>query len=656
MLHSARIIAIIAVLGSAATAADIILPDPLIADNGSRIATGADWLAKRRPELLETFASQVYGRAPVDRPADLTFTVTNTAAGAMGGAANLTQVRIAWKGPHGAGGMDLVLFVPAKQAKPAPCMLLICNRSKRNIDPTRATKSEFWPAEEMIARGYAAAAFYNGDVDPDKDDGFKDGVHGVFDTPTTPRPGDAWATIAAWAWGARRAVDYLITAPGVDAGRIAVVGQSRGGKTSLWAGAQDPRIALTISNCSGSTGAAASRGKGGQNIAQINREFPHWFDGNYKNWNNQEWKMPFDQHEVLALCAPRLVYVASATNDSGADPKAEFRSCVQASPVWKLWGMTGVSSTTMPAADTPLHGGSIGYHIRSGDHDLKLYDWQRFMDFADRNLTAASATNVVTIAASDAKADESGATGSFTITRTGSTAGALTVALSVAGTATEKTDYAALPRTVTIPAGAASATIIVTPKADTVNEGAETVVVGLPIDPGYALGAATAATVTIANLTPLKVGINFQPAAAAAVPGWLVDAGAPFGDRGAGRRYGWSEDIADTARDRDAANAADQRHDTLLHMQKPEHPTATWEMAVPNGTYAVTVLAGDPAFDDSVYRLAVEGVTVVSGTPSASRRWFEGSATVAVSDGRLTLSSAGGSNNKVCSIAIERTK
>lgn len=369
-----------------ATSGEIILPDPLVTLDGSRVANTAGWTSRRRGELLELFSREVYGRAPVDRPADLTFTVTQRVPGVMDGAATLKQVRIDWKGPHGAGGLDLVLFIPTKREQPAPCMLLICNRGASNIDPTRVKRSGYWPAEELIARGYAAAAFRTNDVDPDKNDGFKDGVHGVFDTPAETRPGDAWGSIAAWAWGASRAIDYLAGDSDIDAKRLVVVGQSRGGKTALWCGAQDQRVALTISNCSGSGGAAAGRGKSGQDIAAMTREFPHWFAGNFTAWGRREWHMPFDQHEVIALCAPRLVYIGSASDDAGSDPRAEFRSCVAASPVWGLWKMTGVGATVMPAADTALLDGSIGYHMRSGEHDMKPYDWQRFMDFADRHL------------------------------------------------------------------------------------------------------------------------------------------------------------------------------------------------------------------------------------------------------------------------------
>jgi pimeloyl-ACP methyl ester carboxylesterase len=335
--------------------------------------------------LVELFRHHVYGRAPVGRPEGMTINITETASGVMGGLADRRQLHLAWKGPGGEGGMNVLVFVPTKREKPVGCFLMICNRPAENIDPTREKKSPFWPAEQMIARGYAIAAFSNADIDPDKDDGFKDGVHGVFDAPGKPRADDAWATIAAWAWGASRAIDALVDQPGIDASRIAVVGHSRGGKTSLWCGAQDERVALTISNDSGCTGAAISRGKEGERIAKINSGFPHWFATTYKQWNDRENDMPFDQHELIASIAPRLVYVASASDDAWADPKQEFRSCVMASPVWSLFGQTGFTATTFPAPESPINDGRIGYHLRTGKHDLTEYDWMRFADFADKH-------------------------------------------------------------------------------------------------------------------------------------------------------------------------------------------------------------------------------------------------------------------------------
>lgn len=375
---------LLAIVSLTLSAAEPTLPDPLVSQAGRPVTNASEW-STRRQELVELFTHHVYGRAPVARPPGMTITVTESVPGVMDGAAERRLLRLSWKGPGGEGGMQVVLFVPTKRDKPVGCFLLISNRSATNIDPTRQTRSPFWPAEQMIARGYAIAAFDNAEIDPDKHDEFKNGVHGVFDVPGKPRADDAWATIAAWAWGASRAIDALVEQPGIDATRIAVVGHSRGGKTALWCGAQDERVALTISNNSGCTGAAISRGKQGERIAKINQSFPHWFTTTYKQWSNREDEMPFDQHELIASIAPRLVYVTSATEDAWADPQAEFRSCVAASPVWLMLGKPGFAAKDFPAPDSPIQDGSIGYHLRTGKHDLTEYDWMRFADFADKH-------------------------------------------------------------------------------------------------------------------------------------------------------------------------------------------------------------------------------------------------------------------------------
>lgn len=389
------------IASAGAGAGELNLPELLRMQNGEAVSTPQAW-ARRRAEILELFRQNVYGRAPVGRPelfpslpggegrvrGAMSFQMTESDPKALDGKATRKQVTINYSGPGGAGAIRLLLFVPNERAGPVPAFVLLCNRGAENIDPTRAKKSPFWPAELIVSRGYAAAAFLVADVDPDSDDGFKNGVHGIFDAKDQPRPPDAWATIAGWAWGGSRAMDYFETDKDIDAARVAVIGHSRGGKTALWCGAQDERFALAISNDSGCTGAAIARNKQGERIKDINTKFPHWFCENYKKFNGKEDDLPLDQHMLIALMAPRPVCVGSASLDTWADPGNEFLACVHASPAWQLFGLKGLAAENakMPAAEQPIQDGTIAYHLRTGKHDLIEYDWRVYLDFADKRL------------------------------------------------------------------------------------------------------------------------------------------------------------------------------------------------------------------------------------------------------------------------------
>src|SRR5262249_5088399 len=267
-----------------------------------------------------------------------------------------------------------------------PAFVLINNRPVSSADPTRQQKEGFWPAEEIIGRGFATAVFQTNDVDPDrKDDASRAaGVRGQWPAGGGTEGTDAWATLGAWAWGASRVLDYLVTLPEIDPARVAVLGHSRGGKTALWAGAQDERFALVVSNDSGCGGAALSRRDFGETVEAINRGFPHWFCGNFKRFDGRGAELPVDQHQLLALIAPRAVYVASADGDFWADQRGEFLALAQASPVYALYGHEGFKPTDMPPLDSPRVRGRMGYHIRQGNHNLTPYDWQQFMTFAAR--------------------------------------------------------------------------------------------------------------------------------------------------------------------------------------------------------------------------------------------------------------------------------
>lgn len=338
---------------------------------------------RRRLEILELLRTHVYGRSP-GRPGHLRFRVTEENPRAMGGAATLKRIAVQSSRAGREHSFELIVFLPNSSAKPAPLFLLLNIRSPRNTDFTRAEKSGFWPVEEVIARGYAVAALHVSQLAPDDKERFRDGAMRLYDAgPTETRPAYTWGALAAWGWGASRAMDYFATDPRIDAKRVAVVGHSRGGKAALWAGAEDERFALVISNESGEGGAALSRRQFGETVARINETFPHWFADGYKRYNAKVDALPTDQHMLLALIAPRALYIASADEDLWADPRGEFLSLVHSSPAYALWGDPPIRAEEMPPLDRPLIRARRGYHIRTGGHDLSKYDWERFLDFAD---------------------------------------------------------------------------------------------------------------------------------------------------------------------------------------------------------------------------------------------------------------------------------
>jgi hypothetical protein len=387
------------------------LPDPLVCADGTRVSDAKTWESKRRPEIVKLYETHVYGKAP-GKPKDMTFEVRSVDKNALGGKAIRKEV-VVWftadkKGPK----MEILIYLPANAKGKVPVFVglnfggnqaisndpaitltssWVANNPKLGItdhkanDQLRGVEASRWSIEEILAKGYGVATIYCGDIEPDHADAFQNGVRALFAKPGQKPADDDWGTIAAWAWGLSRAMDYFETDPDIDATRVIVLGHSRLGKTALWAGATDRRFAIVISNDSGCGGASLFRRRFGERIVRINDSFPHWFCRNFHKYGEKENELPVDQHLLIALAAPRPVYVASAAEDLWADPRGEYLAAKNAGPVYALFGLQGLDGDDPPAVNTPVMR-TVGYHVRAGKHDVTLYDWQRYVEFAEIHL------------------------------------------------------------------------------------------------------------------------------------------------------------------------------------------------------------------------------------------------------------------------------
>ncbi|MBN1987295.1 MAG: hypothetical protein JW761_13375, partial [Prolixibacteraceae bacterium] len=385
---------------------DFELPDPLKTFNGKKIRNAKQWLKKGRPELLAFFAKNVYGEVP----GELKITsagVVEQSDNALNGKAKRRQVELTFKKGDQELHFTMLIYLP-KNVEKAPVFLgynfygnhtvtedvnVIISEAWSRDNPSfgiinnqlteqsRGVRTNRWAIEKMLDAGMGLATIYYGEVDPDKDD-FSDGVHPFFYVDNQQQPASSeWGSVAAWAWGLSRAMDYFETFDEVDENKVIVFGHSRLGKTSLWAGATDQRFAGVISNDSGCGGAALSKRKFGETVARINNSFPHWFCKNFRYYNNNEEALPVDQHELLALIAPRPLYVASAEEDQWADPRGEFLSAYYASEVYQLFDKEGLPSDEMPAVNQPVQN-TVAYHIRTGKHDVTDFDWEQYIKWA----------------------------------------------------------------------------------------------------------------------------------------------------------------------------------------------------------------------------------------------------------------------------------
>lgn len=383
------------------------LPDPLICKDGSKVTSVKQWQEERRPEILEMATKLMYGRSP-HPPKELSFKVFDQDEAALDGKAIRKQIRISLGEFPDGPTMNLLIYYPNNKEQSVPLFLGLNFEGNHSIhvdrgirlsegwvwagaagavdnqpsEKSRGSNSTRWPVEMILERGFAVATVHASDIDPDHHDEFRNGIHALY--PELQNRGDNFSTMAAWAWGLSRAMDYFEHDPALDSEKVAVLGFSRMGKAALWAGAVDERFALVISNGSGGGGAALSKRKVGEDIARLNNGNPHWFARNFRKFNNNEEALPFDQHMIITLVAPRPAYIASAIEDTGADPLGEFLAAKAAEPVYELFGLPGLPAEDFPPIDHPVHR-SVGYHVRSGSHDITTYDWNQFLNFADKH-------------------------------------------------------------------------------------------------------------------------------------------------------------------------------------------------------------------------------------------------------------------------------
>jgi hypothetical protein len=369
------------------------LPDPLVLQNGQAVRTADQWFQQRRPEIIKLYESEIYGRVP-ERAPKITFTVDETDPKALGGTAVRKHVVGHLGGPDGP-AVSVFLYLPAKAKGPVPVLLHL---TFSGSDPGRATIPAFTnegrprftesgPLTNILARGYGYATVRYTEFEGDSATNNLVLARKLALSPGQTKPAlDEWGTISAWAWGASRVLDYLETDPAVDAKRVVIIGHSRLGKTALWAGAHDSRFALVFSSCAGEMGSALARRDYGETVDDMAANFPWQFVGNFQKYPGHWNDMPVDAHMLIALSAPRPVFITGGTQDQWADPRGEFLAAVAAGPVYRLLGQKDLGETEGPPLDKPLITGALGFHYHTGGHAILPADWQAFFEFADRHL------------------------------------------------------------------------------------------------------------------------------------------------------------------------------------------------------------------------------------------------------------------------------
>lgn len=362
------------------------IPELMRTISGEKIITIEEWEKYRRPEIMCLFENYVYGVRPVEKPEDLRFDTEAEIENFCVSGVDFKKINISFCGYS----FPVYGYLPHGKKKKVPAFIYIMHEYESDrFDFTSQLKAAFIDVERITQRGYAVFIMPTAGIAPDGQRenrrGYDEGVYTVFMPDSSKRKANTWATISSWSWGVSRVLDYLETDDSIDEKKVSVAGHSRGGKTALWCGATDMRVMCSISNNSGCTGAAMHRTKGGEHVKDIN--ITDWFCENYRRFNDNERFLPVDQHMLLGALAPRLAYVSSSSEDSWADPAAERLSCIMAKDAYELYGKPGV---VLPDGevkiDTPYHDGSIGYHVKSGEHSITCYDWEMFMDFLDKKI------------------------------------------------------------------------------------------------------------------------------------------------------------------------------------------------------------------------------------------------------------------------------
>ncbi len=369
------------------------LPPLLVSSTGKPITTPEAWHNLRRPEILSLFSSLIYGRVPQPaHPVNVSFEVVKKDPDFMNGKATRKDVKIHLDNENGKISMHFLVFTPNQAEKPVPAFLKhsFNNTQSNDFDASTSNPGRLkngWPLGDFFDRGYGFCAVYQQDLVGHNEVEFLKGIHKLFYPKGQSFPkAHEWGVLSACAWGASRGMDYLETDPDIDHTRIAIMGHSKMGKATLWTAAQDTRFALAISAQSGCAGAALWRRKSGETLKKMVTRFPYWLCRNAWKFVENEDDLPVDQHMLLACIAPRPVYVHSSTEDTWADSRGEYLSAYHASEVYRLLGGTGLKSPKTPEIRQPVLNSDVGYHIREGGHSIQMYDWLRFMDFADIHL------------------------------------------------------------------------------------------------------------------------------------------------------------------------------------------------------------------------------------------------------------------------------